>query len=671
MRILVTGGAGFIGSALVRRLIERTEHSVLNIDKLTYAASPASLAAVEASPRYAFREPTSAMQSALAKAFREFRPDAVMHLAAESHVDRSIDGAGGLRRDQHRRHAPAARSGARTSGRRSTPTSGRASASTTSRPTRSSARSERTTRPSPRRRPTSRARPIRRARRRPTIWCAPGGTPTACRCSSPIRSNNYGPYHFPEKLIPLTIVKAIRGEALPVYGRGENVRDWLHVEDHAEALVAVVERGRLGETYFIGGDAERKNIDVVTADRGARRRAWRRPSRPAGKRADLISFVSRPAGPRFPLRDGHLEDRPRARLAAVAALRGRAARRPSPGISSNSAWWTPLIERYAGERLGAPKDADCRRRHEPMRVLVFGSTGQVARALSRTAWPKETALTFLDRSAADLSAPERPRRDRARRTRPTPSSSPPATRRSTRRRRDEATAHAVNAAGPAAIAQATRGALEFPSSISPPTTSSTAQRTASTTRTMRSDPLNAYGRSKAAGEAGVRAANPRHLILRTSWVYSAHGANFLTTMLKRAKKAERGARRRRPAGLPDRRRRSRGGDREGASGARFRRRPVRHLPCRRQRRHHMARLRRGDLRRASGARASAPADNVPIATADYPTPARRPAEQPAFERALRRGVRHRGFPASEQRFLPSSTRRSPQRGSRLALGAAS
>ncbi len=183
MRILVTGGAGFIGSALVRRLIDETDHSVLNIDKLTYAASRTALAPVEASPRYGFRQADICDGSAMAKAFREFRPDAVMHLAAESHVDRSIEGpevfvetntVGTLRLLE------AARAYLETARRRRR---AKNSASITSRPTRSSARSGRTMRPSPRRRPTSRAHLIPRARRPPIISCAPGVTPMGCRCS--------------------------------------------------------------------------------------------------------------------------------------------------------------------------------------------------------------------------------------------------------------------------------------------------------------------------------------------------------------------------------------------------------------------------------------------------------------------------------------------------------
>ena len=262
MRILVTGGAGFIGSAVVRHLIAKTDHNVLNIDKLTYAASTASLESVKTSPRYQFARIDICDRQAVTRTFCEFLPDAVMHLAAESHVDRSIDGPEAFietnivgtmrlleaarsywlgleerRRERFRFHHISTDEvfGALEA---HDPPFGDASRYDPRSPYSAS---------------KAAADHLVRA------WKHTFELPvmlTNC-------TNNYGPYHFPEKLIPLMIIKALHGEPLPLYGRGENIRDWLHVEDHAEALVLVVERGRVGETYFIGGGAERSNLEVV------------------------------------------------------------------------------------------------------------------------------------------------------------------------------------------------------------------------------------------------------------------------------------------------------------------------------------------------------------------------------------------------------------------------
>ena len=256
MRILVTGGAGFIGSAVVRHLIGKTGHDVLNIDKLTYAASPTSLASIEADPRYAFRRIDICDKPAVTKAFREFRPDAVMHLAAESHVDRSIDGPEAFIETNvvgTMRLLEAARAhwlgldevGQERFRFHHISTDEVFGALATDDPPFGD-----TSRYDPRS-PYSASKAG--ADHLVRAWSHTFDLPVVVtNCT-----NNYGPYHFPEKLIPLMIIKALAGEPLPVYGRGENVRDWLHVEDHAEALVAVVERGRVGETYFIGGGAER------------------------------------------------------------------------------------------------------------------------------------------------------------------------------------------------------------------------------------------------------------------------------------------------------------------------------------------------------------------------------------------------------------------------------
>ena len=262
MKILVTGGAGFIGSALVRHLIQSTSHQVLNFDKLTYAGNLASLKGVASSDRYAFVQADICDRKALDLTLSQFQPDAVMHLAAESHVDRSIDGPkafvetnvigtytlleacraywSGLespKRDAFRFHHISTDEvfgdldGTDSLFTEDTPYAPSSPYSA------SKASSDHFVR----------------------AWGRTYGLPiliTNC-------SNNYGPYQFPEKLIPLVTIKALKGEALPVYGDGQQVRDWLFVEDHARALLKVLEKGAVGETYNIGGHNERTNLEVV------------------------------------------------------------------------------------------------------------------------------------------------------------------------------------------------------------------------------------------------------------------------------------------------------------------------------------------------------------------------------------------------------------------------
>jgi dTDP-glucose 4,6-dehydratase len=349
MRILVTGGAGFIGSAVVRHLIAKTGHDVLNIDKLTYAASTTSLAAVEASPRYAFRRIDICDRAAVSRAFREFLPDAVMHLAAETHVDRSIDGPEAFIETNvvgTLRLLEAARAywlGLDEPGQKrfrfhhvstdevfgslaiDDPPFGDAS-------------------PYDPRSPYSASKAA--ADHLVRAWNHTFDLPVVLtNCT-----NNYGPYHFPEKLIPLTIIKALAGEPLPVYGRGENVRDWLHVEDHAEALVMVIERGRLGETYFIGGGAERSNLDVVKliarlVDEMAE------PLKSGGRRSDLIRFV--PDRPGHDFRYAMDISRIKRELGWQPSQNFEAGLRHTVAwYLANEAWWRPLMKSYAGERLG-------------------------------------------------------------------------------------------------------------------------------------------------------------------------------------------------------------------------------------------------------------------------------------------------------------------------------
>ena len=262
-RVLVTGGAGFIGSAVVRHLIAESEYEVLTLDKLTYAGTLTSLEPVRDSVRHRFLRADICDQAAVGRAFESFDPDIVLHLAAESHVDRSIDGpavfvetnvVGTYRMlaaaTKHWQALPGGRKGRFRFHHISTdevfgslgpeglfvektPYDPRSPYSA------SKASSDHLVR----------------------AWHHTYGLPTlVTNCS-----NNYGPYHFPEKLIPLMIVKALAGEQLPVYGRGGNVRDWLFVEDHARALRRVFEAGQPGQTYNVGGNSERTNIEVVRA----------------------------------------------------------------------------------------------------------------------------------------------------------------------------------------------------------------------------------------------------------------------------------------------------------------------------------------------------------------------------------------------------------------------
>ena len=262
MNILITGGAGFIGSALIRYLIKNTDHQILNIDKLTYAGNLESLVEVESNPNYTFQKIDICDAAAIEQSFSEFQPDLIMHLAAESHVDRSIDGPAEFintnivgtytllevsrkywqslsqhKKSQFRFHHISTDEvygdleGTTDLFTESTPYAPSSPYSA------SKASSDHLVR----------------------AWYRTYGLPiviTNC-------SNNYGPYHFPEKLIPLVILNALDGKALPIYGKGNQIRDWLYVEDHAKALYKVVMEGTIGETYNIGGHNEKQNIEVV------------------------------------------------------------------------------------------------------------------------------------------------------------------------------------------------------------------------------------------------------------------------------------------------------------------------------------------------------------------------------------------------------------------------
>ncbi|GAB5560403.1 MAG: dTDP-glucose 4,6-dehydratase [Synoicihabitans sp.] len=261
MNILVTGGCGFIGSNLVRHLLDSPTHKVLNIDKLTYAGNPHSLEDLANNPRYAFQQIDICDSEAVTDAFGTFQPDWVMHLAAESHVDRSIDGPGEFIQTNvvgtftllqaARAHFESLSPDKRKTFRflhvstdevyGSLGAEGLFSETTPYDPH------------SPYSASKASSDHLARA------WADTYGLPVlVTNCS-----NNYGPYQFPEKLIPVVILKALRGESIPVYGKGENIRDWLYVGDHAEALHRVISAGKIGETYNIGGNNERQNIDLV------------------------------------------------------------------------------------------------------------------------------------------------------------------------------------------------------------------------------------------------------------------------------------------------------------------------------------------------------------------------------------------------------------------------
>jgi dTDP-glucose 4,6-dehydratase len=347
-RFVVTGGAGFIGSAVTRKLIRETHHEVLVIDKLTYASNLESLRSVMDSNRCRFVQADICDAPRMRTVITEFGPDVIMHLAAESHVDRSIDGPGEFvqtnvvgsftllqaslaywrtlphqRRASFRFHHISTDEVFGSLGRgglfhEACPYQPNSPYSA------SKAASDHFVR----------------------AWHHTYGLPTLItNCS-----NNYGPYHFPEKLIPLTILNALEGKPLPVYGKGENVRDWLYVDDHAEALIIVAEQGKVGESYNIGGWNERANIDVVRAvcalvDELA-------PDKSIGRREELITFVTDRPGHdlRYAIDAGKIERELGWRPAETfdSGLRKTVA-----WYIDNRAWWQRVRSGvYRGERLG-------------------------------------------------------------------------------------------------------------------------------------------------------------------------------------------------------------------------------------------------------------------------------------------------------------------------------
>ena len=346
MKILVTGGAGFIGSAVVRLAVARG-HEVVNVDALTYAACLDNVAGAASSNLYTFEKADIRDRAALDRIFATHRPDVVMHLAAESHVDRSIDGPGDFIETNITgtyNMLEAARGYWVAQGRPDTFRFHHISTDEVfgSLPNDPKVKFTETTPYDPRS-PYSASKASSDHLVR--AWHETYGLPVVLtNCS-----NNYGPYHFPEKLVPVVILNAIAGKPLPIYGQGDNIRDWLFVEDHADALLLVVEKGELGRSYNIGGENERTNLELVKTLCAILDEL--RP-KAQGSYADQITFVTD--------RPGH-----DARYAIdPTRIRTELGWRPSVTVEeglrrtiewylANEAWWRPLQARHGvGQRLG-------------------------------------------------------------------------------------------------------------------------------------------------------------------------------------------------------------------------------------------------------------------------------------------------------------------------------
>ncbi len=351
MKIMVTGGCGFIGSAVVRHLVRDLGHHVVNVDKMTYAASEGSTAEVSSSPKYKFHKLDICDRDAMQKVMQDEAVDAVMHLAAESHVDRSIDGPGEFIQTnimgtfallQAARSYHGALQGPKKSAFRfhhistdevfgDLPLDGGLFTEAT---------------------PYAPSSPYSASKAASDhlvmAWHHTYGLPVVLsNCS-----NNYGPYHFPEKLVPLMIINGMEGKSLPVYGTGENVRDWLHVEDHARALAIVVTRGQVGQSYNIGGRNERSNLKVVETIADTLDELMPLNS---GSRRKLIAYVGDRPGHdlRYAIDATKIENELgwRAQETFDTGLR-----KTIEWYMNNGGWWQPLrAARYSGQRLGTVK----------------------------------------------------------------------------------------------------------------------------------------------------------------------------------------------------------------------------------------------------------------------------------------------------------------------------
>jgi len=349
MRIIVTGGAGFIGSSLVRHLVLVKGYEVLTIDALTYAGNLASLKEVEGHPGHRFLQADIRDSAAMTHAIADFRPDRIMHLAAESHVDRSITGAADFiltnvvgtftLLEAARTYWNGLEADAKAAFRFLHVSTDEVYGSLEG-----DLNSETLFREDTPYDPSSPYSASKAASDHlAKAWQRTYGLPVVVsNCS-----NNYGPYHFPEKLIPLTILNALDGRDLPVYGAGDNIRDWLFVEDHARALDLIAEKGRVGETYNVGGRNERRNIDVVRTICAVLDKL--RPTN--APRETLIRFVTDRPGhdARYAIDATKLENE----------LGWRAQEDFDSGIAKtvqwyldNEWWWRPLRDHYDGQRLG-------------------------------------------------------------------------------------------------------------------------------------------------------------------------------------------------------------------------------------------------------------------------------------------------------------------------------
>ncbi|WP_374643623.1 dTDP-glucose 4,6-dehydratase [Tabrizicola sp.] len=343
MKLLVTGGCGFIGSAVVRLAIQRG-HEVVNLDAMTYAANEANIASVAQSNLYSFEQADIRDRAALDRILATHAPDAVMHLAAESHVDRSIDGPSDFIDTNITgtfNLLEAARAYWTRAGKPQTFRFHHISTDEVFGSLGPTGQFTETTPYDPRS-PYSASKAASDHLVR--AWAETYGLPVVLtNCS-----NNYGPYHFPEKLIPVTILNALHGKPIPVYGTGENIRDWLYVEDHADALLLVLEKGTPGRSYNIGGENERRNIDLVRTICALLDEMAPKPT----PYADQITFVAD--------RPGH-----DARYAIdPSRIRQELGWRPSVTVEEglrrtvrwyldNEGWWRPLLNRNGvGERLG-------------------------------------------------------------------------------------------------------------------------------------------------------------------------------------------------------------------------------------------------------------------------------------------------------------------------------